>query len=298
MKTLVTGGAGFIGSHLVDALVSKGHDVAVVDNFSTGKRENLNPKAIVFECDIRNWQEMQPAFSGIDYVFHCAALPRVPFSFKMPVLTHSVNVDGTLNVLALSLAAKVKKVIYSGSSSVYGNQRVLPLKEDMPVWPLSPYGLQKYVGERSCEFFHVAHGLKTVSLRYFNVYGPRQADDSPVIGVFLKAAKAMKTSIIDGDGQQSRDFTHVSDVVRANILAMESERVGEGEIINVGFGRSHGINQVARMIGGSYRPGPERPGDVRHTLADRSKAKRLLGWEPKVSLAEGIAELKKIHGLS
>lgn len=306
MKVIVTGGAGFIGSHLVDALVARGDEVLVVDNFATGKRENINPMAKLFEFDIRrpNVKSVFGNCQKVDYIFHLAALPRVPFSFHYPVETNNVNICGTLNVIALAVLVNAKRLIYSSSSSIYGNQPVLPLKEDMPVNPLSPYALQKFAGEKYCQLLYEPAKLNrlngAVCLRYFNVYGPRQSVNdsySTAIGIFLRNNKEGKDSIIDGDGGQTRDFTWVEDVVRANILAAESDKVGNGEVINIGGGKNCSINQLARMIGGSYGRGPARSGDPRHTLADITKAKELLGWEPKVSLSQGIAELKKIYGL-
>lgn len=302
MRVIVTGGAGFIGSHIVDRCIERGDSVWVLDNLSTGKRENVNNKARLLEYDIANFtRKFLTFFRGVDYVFHCAALPRVVLSKEKPLETHRSNVKGTLNVLRASALAKVGKVIYSASSSAYGNQLIIPLKEDMPVAPMSPYGHQKYYGESLCQAFFDAFALKTVCLRYFNVYGSRQSDDSPystVIGLFLRNCKAGLPYVIDGDGKQTRDFTHVSDVALANILAAESDSVYSGDVINIGGGKNYSIKQVAEIIGGVYGYGPARPGDPRNTLADISKAKNLLGWEPKVTLEEGIADLKKLYGLA
>lgn len=304
MKIIVTGGAGFIGSHLVDALVAMDHNVVVIDNFlpdAGGKRENVNPKAKLLEYDIRKFSKrFIEAFRGIDYVFHCAALPRVQMSIIRPYKTYQINVAGTINVLWAAVWARVKKVIYSSSSSVYGNQERLPLSEDMIPNPISPYGFQKLEGEQYCRYFYEPYKLATVCLRYFNVYGSRQSDDSPysmVIGLFLRNCKAGLPCVIDGDGKQTRDFTHVSDVVLANILAAESDSVYSGEVINIGAGKNYSIKQIAEIIGGIYGYGPVRPGDPRDTLADISKAKKLLGWEPQISLKQGIAELKKNYGI-
>ena len=188
-KILVTGGAGFIGSHLVDALIEKGDEVLVIDNLSTGNKENLNPKAKFFEMDIRNLDKIQPLFKGVDFVFHEAALPRIPLSIEKPIETNDVNLNGTLNVLFASKNSRVKKVIYAASSSAYGSKAEIPMKEIMSCLPLNPYGLQKYVGELYCRIFFEIYGLATVSLRYFNVYGPRQPREgayAPVIGIFLR----------------------------------------------------------------------------------------------------------------
>jgi len=299
MRVIVTGGAGFIGSHLVDALIERGDEVLVIDNLSTGKRENINPRARFFKRDICRFWSMRSLFESVDYVFHLAALARVLISRENPYETHKVNVDGTVNVLWASVCAEVKKVIYSSSSSVYGPQATLPLKEEMIPAPISPYGDQKLYDERCCRAFTEAYGLRVTCLRYFNVYGRRQSDDSQyssVIGKFLKNNQGRKLSVIY-DGNQSRDFTHVSDVVIANILAMESPRTGLGEAINIGAGNGVSINQLAQMIGGLYTHEGPRPGDIKHSLADISKAKELLGWKPRISLNEGITQLKKLYGI-
>lgn len=299
-KVIVTGGAGFIGSHLVDKLIELGHEVTVIDNLSTGKRENINQSANFFYRDICIFRRMHHLFEGIDYVFHCAALARVPLSVEKPYMTHMVNVEGTINVLRASALAGVKRMIHSSSSSVYGNQATLPLKENMIPNPISPYGRQKCYAEGFCCDFIKPHHLEVVCLRYFNVYGPRCSDDHPyslVIGKFLKNKKEDKTSIICGDGEQSRDFTWVNDVVMANILAMESDKVGRGEAINIGSGKSYSINEIARIIGGNYTHSLARPNDPHSTLADISKAKKLLIWAPMVKLPEGIAKLKELYGL-
>lgn len=293
-KVLVTGGAGFIGSHLTDGLIEAGHEVLVIDDLSTSKRENLNPRAIFFQEDLRNFDRIRSLFEGVDFVFHQAALARIPLSIEKPKETNEVNVGGTLNVLLASKEAGVKRVIYASSSSVYGHQEKLPMKEDMALRPLNPYALQKYVGELYCRIFSEIYGLPTVCLRYFNVYGQRAPQEGAyalVIGVFLRQKKNNQPLTITGDGEQSRDFTHVSDAVRANLLAMESEKAGRGEVINIGGGKNHTINEVAEMVGGETIHIPPRPGEMRHTLADISLAKELLDWEPKVKLAEGIKEL-------
>lgn len=302
-KVIVTGGAGFIGSHLVDALVARGDEVIVVDNLSTGRRKNVNQKASFFKRDICRFWKICLLFEDVDYVFHCAALARVPLSVEKPYETHMVNVQGTINVLVASALAGVRKVIHSSSSSVYGDQATLPLREDMTPNPASPYGRQKHYVETFCRDFSKVRRLNIVCLRYFNVYGPRGASDHPyslVIGKFLKNLKERKSSIIYGDGGQTRDFTHVTDVVRANISAAESPFAGVGamDIINIGAGKNYSINQLAGIIGGSYNHVPARSGEPRHTLADVSKAKKLLCWEPAVSLEDGIFDLRKLYGLA
>ena len=295
-KIVVTGGAGFIGSHLVDALVERGFDVHVIDNLIAGKIENVNKQAKFFKEDIRNFDAVKKIMEGAEYIFHLAALPRVQYSIENPAETNDVNINGLLNILVAAKEAKVKKIIYSASSSAYGNQEKLPLKEDMPANPLSPYGLQKYVGELYCQVFNAVYGLSTVSLRYFNVYGPRldpEGDYALVIGRFLKQKKEGKPLTIVPDGEQTRDFTHIRDVIAANIFAMESDKVGKGEVINIGAGKNYSVNKIAEIIGGPtifIEPRTE----PKHALADITKAKELLGWEPKVSLEEGIEELKSL----
>lgn len=292
---VVTGGAGFIGSHLADALIERGFDVRIVDNLSGGKMERVNPKAEFIEGDIRNMETVNKAMEGFDYVFHLAALPRVQFSIQNPRETHDVNVNGTVNLLIAAKDCGIKKFIYSASSSAYGEQKTMPLNEGMKANPISPYGLQKYIGELECAVFSRVYGLPTVSLRYFNVYGPRFEADSPyslVIGRFLKQRKEGKPMTIVPDGEQTRDFTHVRDVVNANILAMLSEKVGKGEVLNIGAGNNYSVNKIAAMIGGPVVYIEPRL-EPKHTLADNRKAKELLGWEPKVVLEDGIEELKK-----
>lgn len=302
MKYIVTGGAGFIGSHVVDALINRGDEVHVVDNFLSGKRERVNSQAIVHEVDIRNFDDLIPIFKGAAGVFHLAAQPRMQYSIKEPRLTNDINITGTLNVLLAARDTRVKRVVYSASSSAYGTNHPMPLREDMEARPVIPYAIQKRVGEQYCEMVARFYGLETVAIRYFNVYGPRQttAADGPyatVIGIFLEQARTGKPMTVVPDGTQKRDFTHVYDVARANFLAMESPHVGKGEIINIGTGTNYSVLQVADMIGGKWEFAPPRLGETKETLADNSKAKELLGWEPRVSFEEGMAELKKLNGL-
>lgn len=298
-KAVVTGGAGFIGSHLVDALIGCGFAVHIIDNLSGGTQENISPKAVFHKVDIRNLEDIKPIIKGAKFVFHCAALPRVQYSIEHPVLTNEVNVGGTLNVLIAAQEGGMKRVIYSASSSAYGDQKTLPLIETMTPNPKSPYGLQKYIGELYCKVWSAVHGLETVSLRYFNVYGPRINPDGAyalAIGKFLKQRKAGKPLTIWGDGTQTRDFTNVRDVVRANLLAAESKRVGKGEVINIGAGRNFSVNKLAALIGGPVVH--ESPRIEPHdTLAGNSLARKLLGWKLKVSFEDGIAELKRLYGL-
>lgn len=295
MKILVTGGAGFIGSHLVDKLIKDGEQVVVIDNLSTGKEEFINPKAEFHKSDIRNLEEIKPLFKGINLVFHLAAQPRIQPSIINPVESHSNNVVGTLNVLVASRDTKIKKFIYSASSSAYGDQKELPLKEDMLPGPKNPYSVFKLIGEQYCKLFNELYDLPTVSLRYFNVYGPRQSCEgaySTVIGIFLRQAKANQSLTIVGKGTQTRDFTHVRDVVGANILAAKSDKVGKGEVINIGTGKNYSINKIASLISDKVVLIPPRSAEVQDTLADNSLAKKLLGWQPEVGIEEGIEELK------
>jgi len=299
-RYIVTGGAGFIGSHIVDALVARGDEVRVIDNLSGGKRERVNPKAIFHEKDIRDFDAVAPLFVNADVVFHCAALPRVQPSIIDPRTTHDVNVTGTLNVLVAARDAKIKRVVYSASSSAYGDQAVMPLQEEMVAHPMSPYGLQKYIGELQCRLFSEIYGTETLSLRYFNVYGPRASSDGAyalVISRFLDQRSRGEPLTIVPPGTASRDFTHVRDAVRANLLAAGSSKVGKGEVINIGGGHDHSVLEVAALIGGPTvfiepRLEPKR------TLADTRKAKELLGWEPTVDFKEGIEELKKMYGIA
>jgi UDP-glucose 4-epimerase len=298
-KILITGGAGFIGSNLADELIRLGNQVMIIDNLTTGKRENLNPQADFHEVDIRNLEEIKPLFSGIDYVFHLAAFPRVQPSIEDPVTANDINLNGTLNVLMAARDAKVKKIIYSASSSAYGNQAKMPLVEDMPTHPLSPYGLQKYIGELYCRLFTEIYGLPTVSLRYFNVYGPRQALTGAyclVMGIFVSQRLRGEPMTITNDGEQRRDFTSVIDVVRANILAAGSPNVGQGEVLNIGRGRNFSVNELAAMIGGPTKFIGQRI-EPKETLADNSLAKKLIGWEPTRELPVWLEEYKKEMGL-
>jgi UDP-glucose 4-epimerase len=298
-KCLITGGAGFIGSNLVDELIKRGDKVIIIDNLSTGKKENINPEAEFYQLDIRNIEKIRHLFKGIDYVFHLAAAARVQPSIEDPITFNDVNLNGTLNILVSARDAKVKKVIYSASSSVYGNQSKMPLREDMPVHPLSPYGLQKYMGELYCRLFSEIYNLPTVSLRYFNVYGYRQVLEGAyclVMGIFVRQRLANEPMTIVGDGEQRRDFTSVVDVVRANILAAEDDKVGAGEVINIGRGCNYSVNELAKMIGGPTVNISSRL-EPKESFADNTKARELLGWEPTIDLAGWLEEYKKEIGL-
>lgn len=293
-KAVVVGGAGFIGSHITDALVAKGYDVHVIDNLCAGVRENVNKKARLHVADIRDLKKIEPIIHGALYVFHLAALPRVQYSIENPIETNDVNVGGMLNVLATASRAKVKRLIYSASSAAYGDSIKLPLKEGDPENPKSPYGLHKYIGELYCRLWSAIYDLPTVSLRYFNVYGPRQSAEGAyalVIAKFMKQRAEGKPMSITGDGTQTRDFTSVRDVVKANLLAMKSPHVGGGEVMNIGAGRNYSVLEIAKFIGGptTFIPPRFEPHD---TLADTKLAEKLLGWKPKVTIKQGIEELK------
>lgn len=296
---IVTGGAGFIGSHLVEALLSRGHRVRVIDNLSTGELERVHRAADFSIADITQPHALEGLFDGADSVFHTAALPRVPLSIENPLETHMANVVGTINVLIAARNARVRRVIFSGSSSVYGDQPELPLNEAMKANPISPYALQKLTGEQYTRLFHRLYGLQTLTLRYFNVFGPRMATQGAyvtVISEFLRQRIANQPLTIEGDGEQTRDFTHVRDVVRANLLAMDCA-IADGRALNIGQGRNVSVNWVARQIGGSTRNLPVRKGDVRHTLADFRQAEKILGWRPQVTTEQGLAELIRAAGL-
>ncbi|OGZ35244.1 MAG: hypothetical protein A2815_02670 [Candidatus Portnoybacteria bacterium RIFCSPHIGHO2_01_FULL_40_12b] len=309
-KYLVAGGAGFIGSNLVDELIRLKHQVIVLDNLSTGKRENINPKAKFIKADIRNLKQISPFFKNIDGVFLLAAMPRVQYSIENPVETNRINIEGILNVLVVSQRAGVKRVVYSASSSAYGDAEKMPTREDFKAKPLSPYGLQKYVGEEYCRLFSLIHKLETVSLRYFNVYGPRMSDKGAyvtVMSVFLKQLANNQPLTITGDGEQSRDFTNVADVVRANILAMNSKKVGQGEVMNIGANRNYTINQAAKIFIKHYsKKNPKADLRIKYiapriephdTLADITLAEKMLGWRPRVKIEDGIKEILNNSGL-
>jgi nucleoside-diphosphate-sugar epimerase len=297
---LVTGGAGFIGSHLVRRLLADGRRVRVLDNLSTGRRDRVPAQAEFVEADCTDLEAIRPAFRDVKSVFHTAALPRVQVSIDDPVTTSIHNIMGTVNVLTAARDAGAVRLVYSASSSAYGDQAVFPLRPDCLPRPLNPYAVQKYACELFCENFSRLYGLETVSLRYFNVYGPDMAEDGAyvtVIGIFKQQALRGEPLTIHGDGEQSRDFTHVRDVVEANMLAMEHPAVGKGEVLNVGAGEDHSVNEIARMFNRPVVHQPPRLGDPRRTLADISLTKELLGWKPSVRFKDGVEELLRLWKL-
>ena len=300
MKYLVTGGAGFIGSTLVDTLIEANHEVIVLDNLSTGNDMHVNSDATLHVADISHpGSNIKQYMTGVDTVFHLAALARVQPSIKHPERFNKTNVDGTLHVLTAARDANVRRVVYSASSSAYGDATVFPTPEDHPTDPLSPYGLQKLIGEQYCKVFHHCYGLETVSLRYFNVYGERQSLDGAyklVMGIFADQRLRQQPLTITGDGEQRRDFTYVGDVVRANILAAHSELVGSGESINIGNGDNRSVNRIADLIGGTREYIDSRLAP-RQTLADNTKAVELLGWRSTVTVEEWIPQYKKQLGI-
>jgi nucleoside-diphosphate-sugar epimerase len=296
---LVTGGAGFIGSHLAEELLRRGERVRVVDNLVTGKRKNLDHLSGVefIEADLAEMDVARRAVDGMDYVLHQAAIPSVPRSVSDPATSHRANVDATLNVLLAARDAKVRRLVFAGSSSVYGDAATLPKREEAPPNPLSPYALQKLVGEEYCKLFSALYGFEAVTIRYFNVFGPRQDPSSPysgVISVFIKALVEGRSPTIHGDGEQTRDFTYVDNVVDGVLKACQAPNVS-GQVINVATGGRISLNHLFASLnaltGTTLAPtyGPARAGDVRHSQADTTKAKHLLGYSPTVSLDQGLA---------
>lgn len=294
-KVVVTGGAGFIGSHLVDALVDLGYEVHVIDNLFSGKKEYVNKKVKLHIIDIRDKEKIELIIKDAKYVFHEAAIPQVQYSIENPVLTNEVNVVGLLNVLEAARLNKVKRLIFASSSAIYGDTDELPLEETAKAKAISPYGTQKYVGEKYCKLYADIYKIETVCLRYFNVYGPRQYavdDNSSVISKFIKFHKENNPLIITGDGKQTRDFVHVKDVVLANLLAMKGENVGRGEVINIGTGKGIAINHIANLIGGKILRQAARKEPL-NSYANINKAKELLGWSPEISIEDGLHMLMK-----
>jgi nucleoside-diphosphate-sugar epimerase len=300
MRYVITGGAGFIGSHLVEHLVGAGHEVVVLDDFSTGRRENLAPwreHIELVEGSLVDADTCARAIRGADYVLHQGALPSVPRSIADPSASHRVNATGTLNVLIAARDAGVKRVVYASSSSAYGDTPELPKHEEMPVRPRSPYAVAKLAGEQYCRAFHASYRVPTVALRYFNVFGPRQDPTSAyaaVVPKFIAAALAGERPTIYGDGEQTRDFTFVANVVRANLLACEAPAAALGEAFNIGCGDRISVNELWRrirdLVGVTTEPRyePARGGDVRDSLASTEKARALLGYAPLVDIDAGL----------
>lgn len=299
MKALVTGGAGFIGSHLAEALLREGHEVRVLDNFATGRRQNLDSfggDVELMEGDIRSYERVHNAVRGCELVFHQAALPSVPRSVQDPLTSTAVNVEGTLNVLLAARDADVRRVVCASSSSVYGQNPELPKHEALQTLPISPYAVAKLAGEGYCRSFHQVFGLETVSLRYFNVFGPRQDPNSQysaVIPKFITLLQAGQAPLVHGDGDQSRDFTYIDNVVHAN-LAAAANGPGDGSAFNIAYGEQYSLNDLLAILreelGSDVQAehGPERPGDVRHSLADIGRARETIRYDPKVDFRDGL----------
>jgi UDP-glucose 4-epimerase len=288
MNCLVTGGAGFIGSSLVDKLIELGHKVICIDNESAECHDQFywNPQANNYKYDICDYEKIAPLFNGIDYVFHIASDARIQPAILNPRKSIESNAVGTANVIELSRINKVKRFIYSSTSSAYGKKAILPNIETQPSDPLTPYSTAKVFGENLAKVYYNLYGLETISLRYFNVYGDRQplkGQYAPVIGLFLKQHQENKPLTVVGDGSQRRDFTHISDVVQANIFASEIKD-GFGEVYNIGYGSNYSILEIANMISNDVKFIPPRIGEVQETLASNAKFKELTGWTPRVSL--------------
>ena len=301
-KYLVTGGAGFIGSNIVKKLLEKGETVRVLDNYATGRKKNIQKylKDIEFvKGDLANLKDCKKAVKGIDYILHQGAVPSVPRSVNDPIWTNNANINGTLNILIAARDAQIRRLVYAGSSSAYGDSPVMPKIETMENRPKSPYAIQKLTGEQYCQNFTKLYGLETVVIRYFNVFGPQQDPGSvysAVIPLFIKAILKDKQPTIYGDGLTSRDFTYVDNVVSANLLACTAPKLATGEVINVACGYEVSLNQLVekinQVLGKNIKPkyAAERVGDVKHSLADIGKAKKLLGYKPLVTFEEGLAQ--------
>ena len=300
---LVTGGGGFIGSNMVRHLLAKGEKVKVLDNFETGRRENLQGlegKIDLIEGDLRNRDDVKKAVTGVQYIFHFGALPSVIRSVEDPLSANETNIDGTLKLLLAARDAGVERLVFSSSSSVYGDTPTLPKREDMTPVPLSPYALSKLTGEHYCRMFHELYGFKTYSLRYFNVFGPRQNPKSQyaaVIPLFIQAYLESKPPVIHGDGEQTRDFTYVDDIIAANLACCSAPDSAAGGSYNAAWGNRISINELASTIAGllgkdDIKPihDPARPGDIKDSQADSTKAKKALGWEPRVSFSDGLSK--------
>lgn len=298
-KHAITGGAGFIGSNLARALLERGDEVIIIDNLITGREENIKGiknRVRFLNMDINETEKLKMAFRGVDTVFHQAALPSVPRSVEEPMASHTANATGTISVLIAARDAKVRRVVYAASSSAYGDSEKLPKEPGMPVNPLSPYASQKLMGEFYCRQFAELYGMETISLRYFNVFGPRQDPKSTYAAVIPKFIRLMikgKAPTIYGDGKTSRDFTHIENVVQANILASKAPKV-KGETVNVAIGERISllelVKKINELLGTDIKPRheAERAGDVKHSLADISKTRELIGYKPTVGFMEGL----------
>lgn len=297
MRALVTGGAGFIGSNLARELLSRGHQVAVLDNFSTGHLSNLDDTDVtVVEGDLRSYERVAAAVNGVEVVFHQGALPSVPRSIQDPLTSTAVNVEGTLNVLLAARDAGVRRVVFASSSSVYGNAPGMPRREDQALAPLAPYAVAKLAAEQYCMVANRVYGVETVALRYFNVFGERQdplSGYAAVIPKFIRMMLEGEAPTIFGDGETSRDFTHIENVIQANLAAAEAPTAA-GRVLNVAIGTSHTLNQLVAilrdLLGSDLEPkyADPRPGDVPESLADISLAKEIIGYSPSVGFEEGL----------
>jgi nucleoside-diphosphate-sugar epimerase len=308
-RYLVTGGAGFIGSHIVDALVGRGDSVVVLDNLSTGRLANLDASRAgteLIEADVRDLDAVRLACRGAECVLHHAALASVPQSIADPVSAHEVNASGTLNVLVAAREAGIRRIVYASSASVYGDTPDRPIGEDRPLAPLSPYAVSKHIGELYCRVFWQLHGLETVALRYFNVFGPRQdpgSEYAAVIPKFIAALRRGESPVIFGDGEQTRDFVYVGNVVAANLLALNAPKA-TGQVLNIAGGLRTSLNQLVAMMQravGADIPavhGQPRPGEIRHSCADISRARELLGYQVSVPLPQGLARTAEWFGPS
>ncbi len=299
MKCLVIGGAGFIGSHLVDALIEQGFKVTVVDNLFTGKKENINPGAKFVKADIRYFNKIKSLFGGVDYVFHLGALVAVQGSIEDPLLYNEINLKGTLNVLEASRLANVKKFVFSSTAAIYGNPESFPVNEEAKINPLSPYAVQKLAGEMYCKLYSDIYRLRTVCLRYFNVFGDRMSlkgGYSLVLGIFTRQRLSGEALTVTGDGEQRRDFVSADDVSQANIKAALNNGISSGEVINIGSGKNYSINEIARAIGGEVAYVEPRI-EPRINLANNSKAHKLLSWDPAIDLIKWLSLYKKKMGI-
>jgi len=303
MKCLVVGGAGFIGSNLVDKLINNGNDVVIIDNLSTGKKENINPKAQLYVKDITNMRRSSDftMFEGVDVVFHLAAMARVQPSIENPIEYHDANVNGTLNMLKASVDYKVKRFVFSSSSSVYGNVEQLPTPEGHSLNPMSPYALHKLVGEQYCKLFSELYGMETACLRYFNVYGERQLLEGAyclVMGIFAGQLLKGEPMTINGDGENRRDFTYVGDVVDANVRCMDYPLELSGDVFNIGNGDNRSVNQIADLLSSKGERIHREPViEPKETLADNTKARKVLGWKPTNKIEDWIVKYKEEVGL-